>query len=283
VRDTLVLSIFPFLSIVGLAACSSSSDSSPGSDAAPDQVHPSDAANKSDGHAADAAHDTSTTDAGHDAVTPDTGLSDVRTAVEASTDANDHDSAGGSPDAAKEGGYPSCAASWLAPPTLPSDGGAILLPPPEAGTLSVLLHGQVRAADAGGGGTQNYICGSTVDGGAYSWVLTGPSAKLDDCNGTFLIEHTASDAGATRPQWASQIDDSVVVGKKIDALNVTSTAVPWLLLQEVSASGTGLLDKVKYIQRVNTSAGVATGTCDAAHAGDTVSVPYTADYYFYGE
>jgi hypothetical protein len=281
------------LTVLGAASCSSSTGvtgTDGGKEAAttrdvgvPDtskhDAHPlADSGTKDTGVHADAGGDSHASDAtANDGGPPEAGSPDVVA----------HDGGHGPDarsDAAPDGGYPSCAASWLTPPTLPSvDGGTTLEIPADAGTLKVILHGQVKSTDGGpGGGTQNYVCTEAVDAGTYSWVLTGPDAHLDDCNGTFLIEHTASDAGATRPQWASQIDTSIVVGKKVDTVTVSASAVPWLLLQAVSTSGTGLLNDVKYVQRVNTSGGVATTPCDAAHVGSTVDVPYTADYYFYG-
>ena len=55
-----------------------------------------------------------------------------------------------------------------------------------------------------------------------------------------------------------------------------------LLLEAKSAEGPGIFARVTYIQRVNTTGGTApTEGCDAAHAGQEVRVPYTADYFFY--
>jgi hypothetical protein len=56
------------------------------------------------------------------------------------------------------------------------------------------------------------------------------------------------------------------------------------LLQATSNSGPagGTFSETTYIQRINTTGGVAPSTgCDAAHLGATVAVYYTADYYFY--
>jgi hypothetical protein len=59
------------------------------------------------------------------------------------------------------------------------------------------------------------------------------------------------------------------------------------LLVEIVGSQSGptggdLLTPTTYIQRVNTSGGVAPGTgCSQATDGSTVLVPYTTDYYFY--
>ena len=62
--------------------------------------------------------------------------------------------------------------------------------------------------------------------------------------------------------------------------------IPWLRLQAKS-TGAGpygdKLAKTTYIQRINTTGGVApdAATCNATTAGTQVEVAYTADYLFY--
>ena len=68
---------------------------------------------------------------------------------------------------------------------------------------------------------------------------------------------------------------------------VAPGAIKWFLLQVVGTQfGPDAGDrfaKAKFIQRVNTSAGVAptTSCTTAAEVGKTILVPYTADYVFY--
>ena len=60
-------------------------------------------------------------------------------------------------------------------------------------------------------------------------------------------------------------------------------AIPWLLLTAAEHSGSGLMNSVTHIQRLNTKGGKAPAAgCDASHVGDETRVPYTADYFFYG-
>jgi hypothetical protein len=282
---TTSISIALFVSL-GAAACSSS-------------VGPAgtgDAATTDTGQPDRSTHDARSSDTGtKDTGARDVSVTDARTPVDTgasetgpSLDAGAHDSA--PRDGASDGGYPICSMTWLDDPALPQvDGGAILAVPPLDGgvQLKVLLHGQVKTVDAGGsGGTQGYKCEAADAGGGtdtYSWQKIGPEAKLDDCNGTFIIEHTPSEAGATRPQWASQIDTSIVVGETIHSVTVNAAAIPWLLLGKASSTGTGLLEQVLYVQRFNTSGGLPTpSNCNSTTVGTTVEVPYTADYYFYG-
>jgi hypothetical protein len=61
-----------------------------------------------------------------------------------------------------------------------------------------------------------------------------------------------------------------------------SGAVPWLLLQATSTSGSGVFTKVTYVQRLNTNGGKAPATgCDATSVSTETRVPYSGDYYFY--
>ncbi|HEY3819240.1 MAG TPA: DUF3455 domain-containing protein [Polyangiaceae bacterium] len=188
----------------------------------------------------------------------------VDASLEAGADASVESGTGDAAEDASDGG---CPASWLVAPTVdpsiavPADGG------------SVLLH-------ASGSGTQNYTCTAGTDGGA-SWVLTGPSANLNDCTGTLVGHHFASDGGAAFPEWQT-LDGTYVVGHKLAPFTPDggSGSVPWLLLQGVDHGGTGTLSEVAYVQRLFTDGGNAPAS--ACDAGDTVEVPYGASYYFYG-
>jgi hypothetical protein len=68
---------------------------------------------------------------------------------------------------------------------------------------------------------------------------------------------------------------------------VAPGAIPWLLLQRVGAkdgpSGGDTLTATTFIQRLNTSGGVApsTGCSSSTNVGNQAFVPYTADYFFY--
>ncbi len=137
-----------------------------------------------------------------------------------------------------------------------------------------------------GVGTQNYVCTSsfTDAGTTYAWTLTAPEADLKDCAMVKIGTHFASDAGATRPEWLS-IGGGYVIGKRLSAFTPDGggNAVAWLLLQETDRGGTGAISKTNYIHRLNTTGGLANGTCDASSLAMTQKVQYTADYYFYGQ
>ncbi|HXN33401.1 MAG TPA: DUF3455 domain-containing protein [Polyangiaceae bacterium] len=122
-------------------------------------------------------------------------------------------------------------------------------------------------------GVQIYACQATATG--FGWVFQAPEATLFDRHGRVAGKHFAG------PTWEGN-DGSTVVGSKIAAFTVDPASVPWLLLQAASHTGAGRMSDVTFIQRLETSGGVAPATgCDADHAGDVARVDYTATYYFF--
>ena len=123
-------------------------------------------------------------------------------------------------------------------------------------------------------GEQIYSC--KVDGPQAGWTLKAPEAQLFEKDGKAFGKHFAG------PSWEAN-DGSRVVGKA--AANVASPdvdAIPWLLVKVVSHAGEGVLAQATSIQRINTKGGKAPASgCDAAHAGQEVRVPYSADYLFF--
>jgi hypothetical protein len=124
-----------------------------------------------------------------------------------------------------------------------------------------------------GDGVQIYACQATASGQA--WVFQEPQANLYWKNGFLAGSHYKG------PTWEA-LDGSTVVGTKLAAATVDATAIPWLLLQGTSHTGKGLMDKVTYVQRLETVGGLAPAAgCDANHVGATADVAYTATYAFY--
>jgi hypothetical protein len=107
------------------------------------------------------------------------------------------------------------------------------------------------------------------------WAFVGPEALLyhdEGDNGGMGIHYAG-------PTWESA-SGSKVVGAVVDRCTPDPDAIPWLLLKAVSSEGPGIFHGVTYIQRVNTTGGLApTGAGD--FVGQVVEVPYTAEYYFY--
>jgi len=189
--------------------------------------------------------------------------------------------------AAKPGG--------ITPPPLPAG----MAPVPAGNTLFLGTHGV---------GTQNYVCRPSGAGVAY--VLFTPQATLFNEDGRQVITHYFSpnlsanppdpntDAkvvanGAIRVTW--QHRDSSIIWAKLHqsgpdgsgSVTVDERAVAWLLLDEVGVqkgpSGGHTLTKTTFVQRLNTTGGLApkTGCSSLTDVGNQAFVPYTADYFFY--
>jgi hypothetical protein len=146
--------------------------------------------------------------------------------------------------------------------------------------------GAAGGAGHGGGGGQGGTAGVVAatgghaggGGGAgavtYSWVAT-PSANLYDSGCNQVGTHQAG------PSWTS--GGGTITGMKLQQADApTAGNIPWLLLKVSIDTTTGPFTDVTYVQRVNTAGGVApSSTCNAGAANTEVSVPYTADYYFF--
>jgi Protein of unknown function (DUF3455) len=153
-------------------------------------------------------------------------------------------------------------------------------------------------------GTQNYICLPTASG--FSWTFFSPQATLFLAIQWFggdtrqqIITHFLSpnpaESGTPRVTWLSSLDTSAVWarlrpdGSSTDPNFVAAGAIPWLLLEKVGTqlgpTGGDLLAHTTFVQRLNTSGGVApsSGCSTSGNVGATALVPYTADYYFYRE
>jgi hypothetical protein len=125
--------------------------------------------------------------------------------------------------------------------------------------------GNKRIAVMPARGVQTYQCT------AGAWTFLQPDAILR-YHGRPQVLHTKG------PVWTSVVDGSSVTAAA-QASSPVPNAIPQLLLVSTGNRGPGLLSAVTYIQRLNTTGGLApTGTCTD---GTTTSVPYTADYTFW--
>ena len=121
-------------------------------------------------------------------------------------------------------------------------------------------------------GQQVYTCQSS--GGGYAWVVT-PDADLLKPNGEIAGAHYGG------PTWEA-LDGSTVVGAKVSAYTADPSAVPWLLVRAIDHAGHGRMSSVTFIQRLDTTDGLAPATpCDASNLGSVVGSDYTATYYFF--
>jgi hypothetical protein len=142
-------------------------------------------------------------------------------------------------------------------------------------------------------GTQNYVC--LPSGAGFAWTFSGPQATLFDDDDEQVITHFLSpnpnEGDTPRATWQHSEDTSTVWAIAIASyftpgFNARGD-IPWLLLKVVGAqdgpTGGPALTRTTYIQRLNTSGGVApsTGCTLSTDVGKRALVPYTADYFFY--
>ena len=115
----------------------------------------------------------------------------------------------------------------------------------------------------------------------FAWTFQAPEAVLFDADGNVVGIHYAF-AGPTRPAWESESGSRVVGARTVPPVTVTSNAIPWLILSAVPTNtvGPGIFARTTYIQRVNTTGGLAPATAPTA-LGQEARVPYTAEYFFF--
>ena len=148
-----------------------------------------------------------------------------------------------------------------------------------------------------GVGTQNYVCRPSGTGVKY--VLFTPQATLFSEDGGQVITHffspnpfepntdpsVVAPGGTIRVTW--QHRDSSIVWAKVKNSAVVTDAVALLLLEKVGVqagpTGGDVLTKTTFIQRLNTTGGLApsTGCASLTDVGKEAFIPYTADYFFY--
>jgi len=182
---------------------------------------------------------------------------------------------------------------------------ADVTPPPVPDKLQVpegaepFLVGHAR-------GTQNYVC--LPSGAGFAWTLFTPEATLFRDNGKQIITHFFAPnpcernsnpnvvaRGPIRAAW-QHLETSTVWAAADPAHTATFAtdpdfvkqgAIAWLLLTVVGAQdgpiGLNPLTKTTFIQRLNTSGGLAPSSgCSAlADVGHQAFIPYRADYFFY--
>jgi predicted peroxiredoxin len=126
-------------------------------------------------------------------------------------------------------------------------------------------------------GVQIYRCQeSTETKGMFAWSLVAPEADLlNDANERVGFHYAG-------PTWESK-DGSWVAGKVMEKADSPDGAIPWLLLQGVSAQGKGTFGNISFVQRLDTVGGMAPAadSCTTEHDQQVMRVPYSALYVFY--
>jgi hypothetical protein len=142
-------------------------------------------------------------------------------------------------------------------------------------------------------GYQIYICLPTSTG--FAWAFFGPQATVfgdkDEQIMTHFLSPNPAEASTLRATWQHSRDTSAVwaaaIQSSTDPAFVEPGAIPWLLLErrgvQAGPKDGDRLTSTTYIQRLNTTGGVApsTGCAGSGDVGARSFVPYTADYLFY--
>ncbi|HEU4433377.1 MAG TPA: DUF3455 domain-containing protein [Pyrinomonadaceae bacterium] len=109
-----------------------------------------------------------------------------------------------------------------------------------------------------------------------SWGFVAPEATLYAEPGYF------GEVGihGMGPHWTSKSGSRVKASRVPNTgCRPDSTAIEWLLLKQTETTGPGIFGNVTYIQRTNTTGGLAPS--EPGTLNELREVPYTAEYYFY--
>ena len=126
-------------------------------------------------------------------------------------------------------------------------------------------------------GVQVYQCRQARDNPAqHEWGFVGPEADLYDAAGQRAGRHYGG------PTWEAP-DGSKVMAQVVGRMPAKSAdSIPLLLLSARPVAPQGTFGQVTSIQRLETVGGSAPAQkCGAPNAGETVRVPYAAQYVFF--
>ena len=137
--------------------------------------------------------------------------------------------------------------------------------------------GHKVALETVGVGEISYQCNAKKDmAGQFEWVFVSPDARLLDRSGKQIGKYYGPPA-----TWES-MDGSKLTAVQLAVAPNMAGSIPLQLVKGNPAMGSGAMQGVTYIQRVNTRGGVAPATpCAAANLSAKQIVKYQADYIFY--
>ena len=137
--------------------------------------------------------------------------------------------------------------------------------------------GHKVAMETVGVGDITYECRAKADmAGQFEWVFVGPDAKLMDRSGKQIGRYYGPPA-----TWEN-MDGSKVTATQVAVAPASAGSIPLQLVKANPAMGSGAMQGVAYIQRVDTRGGVAPSmACSAANTGQKQVVKYQADYIFW--
>jgi hypothetical protein len=136
---------------------------------------------------------------------------------------------------------------------------------------TIAARGETLIATARATGAQVYECKTNSDG-KLMWQFREPIATLV-IDGKTVGRHFAG------PVWEMADGSAVSARVSAQAPGASTNDIPLLRLDVAARHGSGLLNGVTTIQRLNTRGGRADSACESP--GTFLSVPYSADYAFY--
>ncbi len=133
-------------------------------------------------------------------------------------------------------------------------------------------------------GVQVYICTrDPKDSLRYIWTFKEPRAELYTDKGCHNRTGKHYFDGSKNPTW-ELMDKSRISGVKVKQAGAPDTsAIPWLLLKATTNGGSGKFKSVQFIQRIRTAGGKPMEIPGIHKYGQTLEVPYTAQYLFYSK
>jgi hypothetical protein len=133
------------------------------------------------------------------------------------------------------------------------------------------------AMETVGKGRITYECRVKANtAGEHEWFFVGPDATLMDRSGRMVGRYYGPPA-----TWEST-DGSRVTATQLAVAPAAAGNIPLQLVKANPATGSGAMNGITYIQRVNTVGGVApTMPCNATSIGTRQIVDYQADYILY--
>ncbi len=137
--------------------------------------------------------------------------------------------------------------------------------------------GNKVALETVGAGDITYECRAKAGAaGQFEWVFVGPDARLLDRSGKQVGKYYGPPA-----TWEA-MDGSKLTAVQVAVAPHMTGSIPLQLVKGNPATGSGAMQGVTYIQRVNTQGGVAPATpCAAGNMNAKQIVKYQADYIFY--
>ncbi|MDP2819222.1 MAG: DUF3455 domain-containing protein [Polaromonas sp.] len=137
--------------------------------------------------------------------------------------------------------------------------------------------GNKVALETVGVGEITYQCSVKKDmAGQFEWVFVGPDAKLNDRSGKQVGKYYGPPA-----TWEA-MDGSKLTAVQVAVAPHMAGSIPLQLVKANPAMGSGAMQGVTFIQRVDTRGGVAPAMpCAPGNLNAKQIVKYQADYIFY--